>query len=47
MQLGPRPNGSAGSDFPKKREETDVPSVEEMPVIEIGDEEIKPEDLPF
>ena len=48
MQLGPRPNGSVNNDYQSKAKEgSDVPSVEEMPVIEIGDEEIKPEDLPF
>ncbi len=51
MQLGPRPSGSAGDipgakDLPKGKEGTDAPA-EEMPVIEIGDDEIKPEDLPF
>ncbi|PJC65549.1 MAG: single-stranded DNA-binding protein [Candidatus Colwellbacteria bacterium CG_4_9_14_0_2_um_filter_50_12] len=54
MQLGPRPGGaprgdvgSKGSKDAPRKEGTDAPAAEKMPVIEIGDEEVKPEDLPF
>ncbi len=52
MQLGPRPAGGAGDSYsskgaPKTKEGTDTPVAEDMPVIEIGEEEVKPEDLPF
>lgn len=42
IQLGPRPGGSRG-EAPK----VDAQPKEEMPVIDIEGEDIKPEDLPF
>lgn len=48
MQLGPRPAGSGTSKVIDK-ETVEIPesAAEEIPVINIEDEEIKPEDLPF
>jgi single-strand DNA-binding protein len=55
MQLGPRQSGMTRTAMDSKeiaedisdKEGGDISPAEEMPVIEIGDEEIKPEDLPF
>lgn len=54
MQLGPRPAGSplAGGDEAAdagdvKTLNTEVASAEEIPIIDLDSEEIKPEDLPF
>jgi single-strand DNA-binding protein len=48
MQLGSRRSGpSDGMPSVKGPKLSSEPVAEEMPVIEIGDEEIKPEDLPF
>ena len=43
IQLGPRPSGGA----PKNPAAEGPATKEEMPVIDIDSEEIKPEDLPF
>jgi single-strand DNA-binding protein len=51
MQLGPRPGGVphdvAGSKDTPRKDGADTPVAEELPVIEIEEEGIKPEDLPF
>lgn len=55
LQLGPRPAGGGaprgdaephGAQAAPRADVIDKP-VEDIPVIDIGDEEIKPEDLPF
>jgi single-strand DNA-binding protein len=45
LQLGPR-TGAAGAERTASKEAA-PPAAAEMPVIEIGEEEIKAEDLPF
>ena len=44
IQLGPRPTGGGA---PRNEAHSDSLAKEEMPVIDIDSEEIKPEDLPF
>jgi single-strand DNA-binding protein len=46
IQLGPRP-GQAGFNKPEVEETKDVPHKEELPEIDINEEDIKAEDLPF
>ncbi len=46
LQLGPRLTGGAGMPD-NKSSEPEAPKNEVLPTIEIGDEEIKAEDLPF
>jgi single-strand DNA-binding protein len=59
LQLGPRPGGgggggnfrsnNAGGGAPAEsaKSGTDAPSLDDIPVINLEDEEIKPEDIPF
>ena len=47
MQLGSRRGPSEGGYSAKGPKSNSEPVAEEMPVIEIGDDDIKPEDLPF
>lgn len=44
IQLGPRPSGAAKE---SKSFTPDAPAKEDMPVIDIEGDDIKPEDLPF
>lgn len=45
IQLGPKPTGAG---VPREKSFTpDVPAKEDMPVIDIEGDDIKPEDLPF
>lgn len=45
IQLGPRSAG--GQTFSKEKQESGGEKVEEMPVIDLDSDDIKPEDLPF
>ena len=50
MQLGPRAAGTGGGNFgggAPAEKETAAPAVEEIPTINLEDEEIKTEDIPF
>lgn len=55
IQLGPRASGDASSGAASRREATDTSNVkegvdeikEELPAINIDDDDIKPEDIPF
>ncbi|MEK7635560.1 MAG: single-stranded DNA-binding protein [Patescibacteria group bacterium] len=46
MQLGPR-QGDGNKSSPRQNSGTDEPTKEELPEIDIGEGEIKAEDLPF
>ncbi len=49
MQLGPRPQGSAprgGSSAPEQKQQKEAPA-EEIPTVNLEEEDIKAEDLPF
>jgi single-strand DNA-binding protein len=50
MQLGPRPMGGGKGGAPKGEEKDAIAPIapqEEVPVINLEDEEVKPEDIPF
>ncbi len=54
LQLGPRPAGSPAGSWNKEtpaqqtpKTQDQAPAIEEIPIINVDDEEIKAEDLPF